>query len=79
MVGFIRDWDFETDGRGVTRYTWYGPDQNCLLAGRICFPWHPYTAGHWQTSMRRYIDTMMRELSRIISVQAVAMNQRVTW
>ena len=63
MVGFIRGWDFETDGRGVTRYTWYGPDQNCLLADRICFPKHPYTEGAWQISMRRYIDTMMRELT----------------
>jgi hypothetical protein len=62
MIGFIREWDFKTDERGVTRYTWRGDDQNGLLASRICFPWHPYTAGAWQVSMYRYADTMMREL-----------------
>ena len=63
MVGFIRGKYFKTDGRGVTRYTWHGPDQNGLLADRGNFPWHPYTAGFWQTSMTRHIDTMMRELT----------------
>jgi hypothetical protein len=62
MVGFIRGWDFETDGRGVTRYTWHGPDQNCLLADRTCLVmfngfWDP---GHWG-----YADHLMRHVAYI--------------
>jgi hypothetical protein len=59
MVGFIRGWDFETDIRGVTRYTWYGPDQNCLLADRVFFP---FSAGFWAPNQGGYADTAMREL-----------------
>jgi hypothetical protein len=72
MLGFIRGFDFETDIRGITRYTWYGPDQVCLLGDRICFPWHPYTGGFWLhdtgsnwrngNGLSAYIDTVMRNL-----------------
>jgi hypothetical protein len=61
MVGFIRGWDFETDIRGVTRYTWYGPDQNCLLADRACYIYHEYTGGFWHPNIGGYVDTAMRE------------------
>jgi hypothetical protein len=66
MLGFIRYPDFQTDKRGVTRYTWYGVDQNDLLTSRIVYPYHPYNdtpgVGAWRNYMTSYADTMMREL-----------------
>jgi hypothetical protein len=62
MIGFIRDKHFRTDERGVTRYTFAGPDQNDLLNIRQCHPWHPYTAGFWHPNHYGYADNLMREL-----------------
>ena len=59
FMGFIRGWDFETDKRGVTRYKWFGPDQNDILASRTCFK---ADASYmlWRHGYTNYADTVMR-------------------
>lgn len=62
LLGFVKDWEYKTDDRGITRYHFRGPDQNDLLDSFICFPFHPYTGGFWSPSRCQYIDTFMREM-----------------
>lgn len=63
MIGFIRDRHYHTDERGVTHYTFSGPDQNDLLNIRNCYVWHPYTNGFWHPNHYGYADTLLRELT----------------
>jgi hypothetical protein len=62
FVGFIRGWRYETDNKGVTRYTFHGEDQNGLLASRVCWPFIPYLTGFWKDVYTEYIDTLMRTM-----------------
>lgn len=66
FLGFIRGWRYETDDKGVTRYTVHGEDQNGILASRVCWPFIPYGTtpgtGAWKDVYTEYIDTLMRTM-----------------
>lgn len=59
MIGFVRDWQYKTDNRGVTRYLFAGVDQNFLLKSRICYP---AVISGTRDGVHDYIDTIMRLL-----------------